>query len=222
MLKKIEIESMNSNHDKKQLQKLIKEVADRLIAAIALLIFSPLLLIIAIAIYIRMGKPIVFSQPRPGKDNRIFTFYKFRTMTDDRDLAGNLLPDEQRLTAFGQFLRRTSLDELPQLWNVLKGDLSLVGPRPLLVKYLDRYTPEQARRHDVKPGITGWVQINGRNALNWEEKFKLDIWYVDHWSLWLDLQILFLTIGKVLQQEGINQEGYVTAEEFKGKIDKSE
>lgn len=213
---------MNTNHDNKQLQKLIKEVADRLIAAIALVVFSPLLLIIAIAIYIRMGRPIVFSQPRPGKDNRIFTFYKFRTMTDDRDLAGNLLPDEQRLTAFGQFLRRTSLDELPQLWNVLKGDLSLVGPRPLLVKYLDRYTPEQARRHEVKPGITGWVQINGRNALNWEEKFKLDIWYVDHWSLWLDLQILFLTIGKVLQQEGINQEGYVTAEEFKGKIDKSE
>ncbi len=213
---------MNTNHDKKQLQKLIKEVADRLIAAIALVVFSPLLLIIAIAIYIRMGRPIVFSQPRPGKDNRIFTFYKFRTMTDDRDLAGNLLPDEQRLTAFGQFLRRTSLDELPQLWNVLKGDLSLVGPRPLLVKYLDRYTPEQARRHDVKPGITGWVQINGRNALNWEEKFKLDIWYVDHWSLWLDLQILFLTIGKVLQQEGINQEGYVTAEEFKGKIDTNE
>lgn len=213
---------MNTNHDNKQLQKLIKEVADRLIAAIALVVFSPLLLIIAIAIYIRMGGPIVFSQPRPGKDNRIFTFYKFRTMTDDRDLAGNLLPDEQRLTAFGQFLRRTSLDELPQLWNVLKGDLSLVGPRPLLVKYLDRYTPEQARRHEVKPGITGWVQINGRNALNWEEKFKLDIWYVDHWSLWLDLQILFLTIGKVLQQEGINQEGYVTAEEFKGKIDKSE
>lgn len=213
---------MNTNHDNKQLQKLIKEVADRLIAAIALVVFSPLLLIIAIAIYIRMGRPIVFSQPRPGKDNRIFTFYKFRTMTDDRDLAGNLLPDEQRLTAFGQFLRRTSLDELPQLWNVLKGDLSLVGPRPLLVKYLDRYTPEQARRHEVKPGITGWVQINGRNALNWEEKFKLDIWYVDHWSLWLDLQILFLTIGKVLQQEGINQEGYVTAEEFKGKIDKSQ
>lgn len=213
---------MNTNHDNKQLQKLIKEVADRLIAAIALVVFSPLLLIIAIAIYIRMGRPIVFSQPRPGKDNRVFTFYKFRTMTDDRDLAGNLLPDEQRLTAFGQFLRRTSLDELPQLWNVLKGDLSLVGPRPLLVKYLDRYTPEQARRHDVKPGITGWVQINGRNALNWEEKFKLDIWYVDHWSLWLDLQILFLTIGKVLQQEGINQEGYVTAEEFKGKIDTNE
>lgn len=220
MLKKIA--SMKTNHDKKQIQRLIKEVADRLIAAIALVVFSPLLLIIAIAIYIRMGRPIFFSQPRPGKDNRIFTFYKFRTMTDDRDLAGNLLPDEQRLTAFGQFLRRTSLDELPQLWNVLKGDLSLVGPRPLLVKYLDRYTPEQARRHDVKPGITGWVQINGRNALNWEEKFKLDIWYVDHWSLWLDLQILFLTIGKVLQQEGINQEGYVTAEEFKGKIDKSE
>ena len=196
--------------------KLVKWVLDRLVAAIAILIFSPIVLIVAIAIYLRMGGPIFFIQPRPGKDSRVFNFYKFRTMTSDRDTEGNLLPDEQRMTAIGQFLRRTSLDELPQLWNVLKGDISLVGPRPLLVRYLERYTPEQARRHDVMPGITGWAQINGRNAISWQEKFKLDVWYVDNWSLWLDLKILFLTVGKVLGQKEISQEGHVTSEEFKG------
>lgn len=210
---------MNTDDNNRKLQRLIKKIGDRVVSAVALLLFSPLLLLIAIAIYIRMGSPIFFTQPRPGKDGCIFTFYKFRTMTDDRDPDGNLLPDGQRLTAFGQFLRRTSLDELPQLWNVLKGDMSFVGPRPLIVKYLPRYTPEQARRHEVKPGITGWVQVNGRNTLSWEEKFKLDLWYVDRWSLWLDLQILFLTVVKVLQQEGISQEGYATAEEFKGQPD---
>lgn len=200
----------------KQLSRLVKSLLDRLVAAIALILLSPLAIGVAIAIYFRMGSPIIFTQPRPGKDSKIFNFYKFRTMTDERDAEGNLLPDEQRLTSFGQFLRQTSLDELPQLWNVLKGDMSFVGPRPLLVKYLDRYTPEQARRHEVKPGITGLAQINGRNAITWEEKFELDVSYIDRWSLWLDLKILFLTVFKVLQQEGINQEGYTTSEEFKG------
>lgn len=197
--------------------RLVKSMLDRLVAAIALLFFSPMLLIMAIAIYLRMGSPVFFSQPRPGKDGRIFTFYKFRTMTGERNSDDNLLPDEQRLTAFGQFLRKTSLDELPQLWNVFKGDMSFVGPRPLLVQYLELYNPEQARRHEVKPGITGWVQVNGRNALSWEEKFQLDVWYVEHWSLWLDLKILFLTIIKVVLREGISQEGYATMPKFTGK-----
>ncbi|MDZ7959733.1 MAG: sugar transferase [Aulosira sp. DedQUE10] len=198
--------------------RLIKSVLDRLIAAIALILCFPVMLMVAIAIYFRMGRPVLFTQSRPGKNGRIFNFYKFRTMTNDCDDKGNLLPDEQRLTAFGQFLRKTSLDELPQLWNVLKGDMSFVGPRPLLVRYLDRYTPEQARRHEVKPGITGWAQIHGRRLLDgfWEEKFRLDIWYVNNWSLWLDLKILWLTVFKVLQQEAISQPGHATGEEFKG------
>lgn len=200
--------------------RLIKSILDRLVAAIALLFVFPLILIVAIAIYFKMGSPIIFAQPRPGKESSIFKFYKFRTMTDERDTDGNLLSDEKRLTAFGQFLRQTSLDELPQLLNVLKGDMSFVGPRPLLVQYLDRYTPQQARRHEVKPGITGWVQVNGRNNLSWEEKFNLDVWYVDNWSLWLDLKILWLTLFKVLQQDGISQEGYATSEEFKGQLEK--
>lgn len=202
------------------LGRVIKSILDRLVAAIALLFFSPLMLIVAIAIYIQMGRPIFFTQPRPGKGSNIFKFFKFRTMTDQRDTDGNLLEDEKRLTAFGQFLRQTSLDELPQLWNVLKGDMSFVGPRPLLVQYLDRYTPQQARRHEVKPGITGWVQVNGRNNLSWEEKFNLDVWYVDNWSLWLDLKIFWLTLFKVLQQDGISQAGYATSEEFKGQLEK--
>ena len=205
----------------KRFSRVVKAILDRLVAAIALLVLSPILLIIAIAIYIRMGSPIFFTQPRPGKDGCIFTFYKFRTMTTERDTDGNLLPDEQRLTALGQFIRKTSLDELPQLWNVLKGDMSFVGPRPLLVKYLNRYSPEQARRHEIKPGITGWAQIKGRNAITWEEKFIFDVWYVDNWSLWLDFKILLLTVWKVLEQEGINQEGYTTSEEFKGKCDEN-
>ncbi len=202
----------------KKYSKIVKSVFERVVCAIALILFSPLMLVVAIAIYISIGKPIVFTQPRPGQDGRIFTFYKFRTMSDRRDSQGNLLPDEERLTAIGQFLRKSSLDELPQLWNVLKGDMSFVGPRPLLVKYLDRYTTEQARRHEVKPGITGLAQVKGRNAISWDQKFQLDVWYVDHWSLWLDLKILFLTVFKVVQQEGINQEGYVTSEEFKGQM----
>ncbi|MBD2665302.1 sugar transferase [Richelia sinica FACHB-800] len=199
--------------------RFIKSVLDISVAAIALLFFSPIMLAVAIAIYFRMGYPIIFSQPRPGKNARIFNLYKFRTMTNECDAKGNTLPDDQRLTSFGKFLRQTSLDELPQLLNVLKGDMSFVGPRPLLVRYLDRYTTEQARRHEVKPGITGLTQTKGRNCLSWEDKFKLDVWYVDHWSLWLDLQILVLTFFKVLKQEGINQEGYATASEFMGNTE---
>jgi lipopolysaccharide/colanic/teichoic acid biosynthesis glycosyltransferase len=203
------------------LSRFIKSGLDKVVAASTLAVLFPVIVGVAIAIYIRMGRPIVFTQLRPGKDGRIFTFYKFRTMTNDCDEKGNLLSDEERLTSFGQFLRKTSLDELPQLWNILKGDMSFVGPRPLLVKYLDLYTPFQARRHEVTPGITGLAQINGRNALSWEEKFKLDVSYVDNWSLWLDLKILFLTVFKVLQQEGINQEGSATAEDFQGEVEVS-
>jgi lipopolysaccharide/colanic/teichoic acid biosynthesis glycosyltransferase len=213
-----QISQLNKLLNPKKVSQLVKWVLDRLCAAIALLVFSPLILMVAIAIYIRMGGPIFFSQPRPGKNGRVFNFYKFRTMTSDCDADGNLLPDEQRLIALGQFLRKTSLDELPQLLNVLKGDMSFVGPRPLLVRYLERYSPEQARRHDVMPGITGWAQVNGRRLLdgNWPEKFRLDVWYVDNWSLSLDLKILFLTVWKVLGQKEISQAGQATGEEFKG------
>lgn len=196
--------------------RIIKSVFDRVVAAIALLVFSPLILIVAIAMYFRMGSPLIFSQPRPGKDNQVFQFYKFRTMTDQRDGKGNLLDDEQRLTAFGEFLRETSLDEIPQLWNILKGDMSFVGPRPLLVRYLERYSPQQARRHEVKPGITGLAQVKGRNSINWEKKFQLDVWYIDNWSLWLDLKILVMTFFKVVQKEGIDQEGHISSSEFLG------
>lgn len=199
------------------LSRLIKSLIDRFLAAIALILLSPLIVILAIAIYFNMGSPVVFSQPRPGKDNIIFTFYKFRTMTDQRDRDGQLLCDVQRITSLGKFLRQSSLDELPQLWNVLRGDMSLVGPRPLVVAYLERYTPEQARRHAVTPGITGWAQINGRNSISWEEKFKLDLWYIDHWSLWLDFKILIQTVLKVIKKDDINQQGYVVgSEEFLG------
>jgi lipopolysaccharide/colanic/teichoic acid biosynthesis glycosyltransferase len=213
-----QISQLNKLVSPKKVSQLVKWVLDRLGAAIALLVFSPVILIVAIAIYIRMGGPIFFCQPRPGKNGRVFNFYKFRTMTSDCDADGNLLPDEQRLIPLGQFLRKTSLDELPQLLNVLKGDMSFVGPRPLLVRYLERYSPEQARRHDVMPGITGWAQVNGRRLLdgNWPEKFRLDVWYVDNWSLSLDLKILFLTVWKVLGQKEISQEGHATGEEFKG------
>jgi lipopolysaccharide/colanic/teichoic acid biosynthesis glycosyltransferase len=184
-------------------QKVIKPMCDRIASAIALLVLSPPILIVAIIIYKKMGHPIFFCQPRPGKDGRIFNFYKFRTMTNERDRDGNLLPDERRLTPLGKFLRRTSLDELPQLWNVLKGDMSFVGPRPLLVEYLNYYTPRQARRHAVKPGITGWAQVNGRNKLAWLDKCDLDVWYVEHCSFWLDFKILVMTFLKVLKQENI-------------------
>lgn len=195
---------------------LIKLILDRVIAAIALILVLPVILCLAIAIYCQMGHPVIFIQPRPGQHGCIFNFYKFRTMTNECDAEGNLLPDEKRLTSLGKFLRKTSLDELPQLWNILKGDMSLVGPRPLLVRYLKRYNSQQARRHEVKPGVTGLTQVKGRNSLSWEEKFQLDVWYIDNWSLWLDIKILFLTFFKVLMQEGINQEGHATAEEFTG------
>jgi lipopolysaccharide/colanic/teichoic acid biosynthesis glycosyltransferase len=192
--------------------KLIKTLADRLVAALALLILSPLILVVAIAVRLQMGTPILFTQDRPGKDGRVFQFCKFRTMTDTRNSHGELLPDEQRLTAIGKLLRKTSLDELPQLWHVLKGEMSLVGPRPLLVRYLKLYNEEQARRHNVLPGITGWAQVNGRRNLDGDfiKKFKLDVWYVDNWSLWLDLKIIWLTIVAVVAQKDIDQEGYTT------------
>ena len=195
----------------------IKLISDRAMAALLLLLFSPIMIVVAIVVGIRMGTPIVFTQARPGRNGKIFTVYKFRTMTGDCDAEGNLLSDEERLIPLGQFLRKASLDEFPQLWNVLVGDMSFVGPRPLLVRYLERYSPEQARRHDVRPGITGWAQVNGRNALTWDEKFRLDLWYVDNWSLWLDSKILLLTVKKVIKQEGISQNADVVGmSEFLG------
>jgi lipopolysaccharide/colanic/teichoic acid biosynthesis glycosyltransferase len=170
------------------------------------------------AIRWNLGSPVLFRQIRPGKYGLPFEFIKFRTMSNQRDAAGNLLPDAERLTGLGRFLRATSLDELPQLWNVLRGELSVVGPRPLLMDYLPRYSPEQARRHEVMPGITGWAQVNGRNALTWEEKLKLDVWYVDHWSLGLDIKILSLTIRKVIWRDGISQKGHATMPEFTGNL----
>lgn len=194
----------------------LKRGVDIVGSSLMLLILSPLMLVLALLVWRKMGRPILFRQVRPGLHGKPFVMYKFRTMTDARDAQGNLLPDSERLTPFGKWLRATSLDELPELFNVLKGDMSLVGPRPLLMEYLDRYTPEQARRHEVKPGITGWAQIHGRNALSWEEKFKLDVWYVDHWSLWLDFKILWRTLWIVLKREGISADGHATMPEFRG------
>ena len=181
---------------------------------VGVLVLSPLLMVIALIVRIKLGPPILFKQKRPGLHGAPFTIYKFRTMSDASDEKDNLLSDVDRLTQLGRFLRATSLDELPELFNVIKGEMSLVGPRPLLMQYLDRYTPEQARRHDVKPGITGWAQINGRNAITWEEKFKLDVWYVDNQSFWLDIKIIFMTIVKVLKREGISADGQATMQEF--------
>ena len=189
---------------------------DLIITLPAVILISPLLIMVAFLIRLKLGSPVFFFQKRPGLHGRPFNLIKFRTMTDDQDANGNLLPDGERITSLGHSLRRSSLDELPELLNVIKGDMSLVGPRPLLMQYLDRYTPEQARRHEVKPGITGWAQVNGRNALTWEEKFELDIWYVDHQSLWFDMKIILLTIWEILKREGINQPGLATMEEFKG------
>jgi sugar transferase EpsL len=193
-----------------------KRLLDLALTLGALIFLWPVLVLAALLVRLKLGAPILFRQQRPGRYGQPFTLYKFRTMTDAYDAQGALLPDAQRLTPFGRFLRSTSLDELPELINVLKGDMSLVGPRPLLMKYLDRYTPEQMRRHEVLPGITGWAQVNGRNALTWEQKFELDRWYVDHQSFWLDVKIIILTLWKMLKQEGINQPGQVTMEEFKG------
>ena len=181
-----------------------------------LLLLWPLLLLLALLVRIKLGSPVLFRQQRPGLNGKPFYIQKFRTMTDARDEHGELLPDADRLLPFGRFLRRFSLDELPQLFNVLKGDLSLVGPRALLMEYLPLYTPEQARRHNVKPGITGWAQVNGRNAISWEEKFEYDLWYVDHHSFLLDLKILWMTLLKVIRSEGVAQSGHVTMEKFRG------
>lgn len=193
-----------------------KRILDILVSGLVLLVLSPFLLIISILILIYHGKPILFRQVRPGYGGKPFKILKFRTMTNQKDDKGQLLPDAERLTRLGKFLRATSLDELPEFLNVLIGEMSLVGPRPLLMQYLDRYTPEQARRHEVFPGVTGWAQVNGRNTLTWEDKFRYDVWYVDHWSFSLDLKILILTLWKALIREGINQPGQVTAEEFMG------
>ena len=193
-----------------------KRLFDLALTIPLLVVISPLLIITAILIRIVHGKPVLFRQLRPGYRGRPFYVYKFRTMTEESDESGNLLPDTHRLTRLGRFLRATSLDELPELFHVLTGRMSLVGPRPLLMQYLDRYTPQQRRRHEVLPGITGWAQVNGRNALTWEDKFNLDVWYVDHWSLALDIRILLMTPLVVLKREGINQPGHVTADEFMG------
>ncbi len=189
---------------------------DLLLTVASAPVWVPLLVCISIAVWWRLGRPILFQQKRPGLRGDIFEMWKFRTMTNGRDRAGNLLSDAERLTPFGRWLRATSLDELPELFNVLRGEMSLVGPRPLLVQYLNRYTSEQARRHEVPPGLTGWAQVHGRNALTWEEKFRLDVWYVDHRSLRLDLKILALTVKKVLFREGISADGEATMPEFVG------
>lgn len=194
----------------------MKRLLDLTAALFGLILLSPLILLLILLIRQKLGFPILFTQVRPGLHGKPFKMIKFRTMTDARNEDGNLLPDNIRLTAFGHFLRSTSLDELPELWNVLRGDMSLVGPRPLLMEYLSLYTPEQTRRHEIRPGVTGWAQINGRNAISWEEKFRLDVWYVDHQTFWLDLKILFLTIKKVFVREGISAKDEATMPKFTG------
>ena len=197
-------------------RKFGKRALDLAVAVPALMLVSPLMALVALAARLRLGSPVVFRQQRPGRHERPFVLYKFRTMVDARDASGNLLPDAQRLPPFGVLLRRTSLDELPQLWNVVRGDMSLVGPRPLMMRYLGRYSPEQARRHEVLPGVTSWAQVNGRNDISWERKFELDVWYVDHVSLWVDLKILWLTLLKTLQGAGVSATGHATMPEFEG------
>ncbi len=193
-----------------------KRILDILIASAGLVILSPIMLAVAVLVRIFLGRPVLFRQQRPGLRGRPFVIYKFRTMTETHTADGRLLPDSARLTRLGRFLRRLSLDELPEIFNVLRGEMSLVGPRPLLMEYLPRYSAEQMRRHEVAPGLTGWAQVHGRNAISWADKFKLDVWYVDHWSFWLDIRIIFLTLWKVIKREGINQPGQETIEYFKG------
>jgi len=194
----------------------IKRLFDFCVALIGTVLLLPVLLFVALQVRGKLGSPVFFRQSRPGLNGQPFQMVKFRTMQDAVDTRGNSLPDSERMTPFGNFLRSASLDELPELWNVLKGDMSLVGPRPLLMEYLHLYTPEQARRHEVRPGITGWAQVNGRNTLSWEEKFALDVWYVDNRSFWLDVKILWLTVSKVIKSEGISQRGHATTEKFLG------
>lgn len=199
----------------------MKRFFDLIVSSLALLLLGIPLVLLIWLVRRRLGSPVFFRQTRPGMQGKPFKMVKFRTMTDARGADGELLPDATRLTSFGRFLRSTSLDELPELWNVLKGDMSLVGPRPLLVEYLPLYSPDQARRHEVRPGITGWAQVNGRNALSWDEKFKLDVWYVDNQSIWLDIKILWLTVKKVLVREGISAAGEATMSKFTGKQPKT-
>ena len=197
-------------------QRFFKRLVDLVLSLLAFMVFSPIFLIVLLLLFVaNQGAPF-FIQPRPGKNGKVFNVIKFRTMNNKRDASGKLLPDAQRLTPVGRFIRSTSLDEIPQLLNVIKGDMSLIGPRPLLVRYLDRYTAEQARRHEVRPGITGWAQVNGRNAISWEKRFELDVYYVDHLSFTLDLKILWLTLQKVIKREGISSGSSATMEEFKG------
>lgn len=193
-----------------------KRLFDLLLTSTLMVIALPVMGVVALLVWLKLGRPLLFRQVRPGYHGELFSITKFRTMRDERDDTGSLLPDGQRLTTLGRFLRAFSLDELPELFSVLAGRMSLVGPRPLLVQYLERYTAEQARRHEVLPGITGWAQVNGRNILNWEDKFRMDVWYVDHWSLWLDVKILAMTFWKVITRQGISQPGHATAEEFMG------
>ncbi|HPM48799.1 MAG TPA: sugar transferase [Methylotenera sp.] len=195
---------------------MLKRIFDLTLIVISLPLLMPAFVMVTILVRVNLGKPVLFYQVRPGLSAKPFVMAKFRTMTDERDSVGNLLPDDMRLTQYGKFLRSTSLDELPGLWSVLTGDMSLVGPRPLLMQYLDRYSPEQARRHEVRPGITGWAQVNGRNAISWEDKFKLDVWYVDNQSIWLDIKILLLTVYKVFKRSGISANDSATMPEFMG------
>ena len=199
-----------------------KRFLDFILSLLAIIVLSPVYLIVAILVRLKLGSPVIFTQERPGKNENIFKIYKFRTMSDDRDYDGNLLPDEVRLTKFGKLLRSTSLDELPELFNILKGDMSIVGPRPLLVRYLPLYNEQQKHRHDVRPGFTGWAQCNGRNAISWEEKFELDIFYVNNSSLFMDIFIFFKTIKKVFVKEGIDSGTSVTMEEFQGSREAEE
>lgn len=195
---------------------MFKRLFDLSVAVVVIFFLWPVLLVIAILVRVRLGAPVFFRQVRPGLHGKPFEMVKFRTMLDARDAQGNLLPDAERMTRLGRFLRSSSLDELPELWNVLKGEMSLVGPRPLLMEYLPLYSDEQRRRHEVRPGITGWAQVNGRNALSWDEKFKLDVWYVDNQSFWLDVKILFQTVKKVLVKDGISADGEATMYPFRG------
>lgn len=203
-------------------EKYMKRALDIVLSGAAMLVLSPVLLVTALLVRTKLGSPVLFHQDRPGKDGKIFRLYKFRSMTDERDAEGELLPDEIRLTKFGKLLRSTSLDELPELWNIFRGDMSIVGPRPLLVKYLPLYNEEQRHRHDVRPGLTGWAQVNGRNSITWEDKFRYDVWYVRNISFLLDVKIVFLTVKKVFCREGISSEDSATMEDFMGEQEAAE
>lgn len=196
--------------------RFLKRILDIAVAAVSLVVLSPLMIAIGLVVHWRLGSPVIFSQTRVGRDETLFTIYKFRTMRDVKDGHGNLIPPEDRVTRLGRLLRKSSLDEIPELYNILRGDMSLIGPRPLLKEYIPLYSPEQRRRHSVRPGLTGWAQVNGRNRISWQEKFSFDLWYIDHISLWMDCRIVFLTIKKVLAGDDISQKGKATVERFNG------